>query len=291
MPTSDLPFRGFPRAQVAGVAFVMTILACSSGSVPIGKDGQDSGAGRDTGTASDSGGATCGTTTCAAGELCCESEDSTCTPTCMSVAHCPVLGRACQVGDAGADAKRVDAASSLEWYWTCGDPVCQTFDAGGVDAGSGIPGCQAVGASCSTQGATCGTPSVTTCGATLICDDKDPKGPGGVGCPISSRAYKDGIQYVGATELQDLHDEALRMKLATYTYQARVADPHPKHLGFIVEDNPDSAAVDPAHHRVDLYGYVSMVVAAMQVQEKEIVELRAELAAAQHKKALPSKRP
>ena len=31
------------------------------------------------------------------------------------------------------------------------------------------------------------------------------------------------------------------------------------------------------HDRVDMYGYVSMVVAAMQVQEKEIAELRAQV--------------
>jgi hypothetical protein len=72
------------------------------------------------------------------------------------------------------------------------------------------------------------------------------------------------------------------MHLATYNYKTTVDDPNPKHLGFIIEDNPpQSPAVDWSHDRVDLYGYLSMVVATMQVQEKEIAELRRELARAQ----------
>jgi hypothetical protein len=70
-----------------------------------------------------------------------------------------------------------------------------------------------------------------------------------------------------------------------------VADPHTKHLGFIIEDQPESLAVDQTHHRVDLYGYVSMMVAAMQVQEKEIAALRQELQLAQGKSACAPGRP
>ena len=47
--------------------------------------------------------------------------------------------------------------------------------------------------------------------------------------------------------------------------------------GFIIEDQPQSLSVDRGHDRVDMYGYVSMIVAAMQVQEKEIASLRKEL--------------
>jgi hypothetical protein len=82
---------------------------------------------------------------------------------------------------------------------------------------------------------------------------------------------------VSDAELRALHDEALGLKLATYNYKPQVADPKPKHVGFIIEDNPESVAVDSTHSRVDLYGYVSMVVAGMQVQEKEIAELKKEL--------------
>jgi hypothetical protein len=102
------------------------------------------------------------------------------------------------------------------------------------------------------------------------------------GCPISSRKYKDEIQYVDNAALQQLHDETIGIRLATYNYKAQVADPNPKHLGFIIEDRPpQSSAVDWSHERVDLYGYLSMVVATMQVQEKEIAELRRQLELAQ----------
>lgn len=46
------------------------------------------------------------------------------------------------------------------------------------------------------------------------------------------------------------------------------------HLGFIVEDQPPSLSVDRGHDRVDLYGYMSMAIATMQVQDKEIAELK-----------------
>lgn len=168
--------------------------------------------------------------------------------------------------------------ASLRWYTTCGYPVCRVpaLDAGVVDAG---PPCPAVGTSCGTQGMTCGTRTDANCGTILICASQDPKAGVG-GCPISSKKYKNDIEYLGDTELQKLHDEALGIKLATYKYKTQVDDPTPTHLGFIIEDNPQSAAVDSMHNRVDMYGYVSMVVAGMQVQEKEIAQLRKELEAA-----------
>jgi len=170
------------------------------------------------------------------------------------------------------------AATDLRWYLTCGDPVCPapSFDAslqtdGAVeDAGT----CPGIGASCSTMGQTCGGP--TSCNSVETCLDHDPQTAGG--CPISSRKFKDDIEYLDPTQLERMHDEVLRVRLATYNYKGQYADPNPKHLGFIVEDNPQSLAVDRGHDRVDLYGYLSMVVAAMQVQEKEIAALKQELA-------------
>jgi len=167
-------------------------------------------------------------------------------------------------------------APMYKWYATCGYPVCQVdVDAGSSDAG---PACPAVGSACATVGDKCGTPSPANCGVTYVCSDHDPKA-GPAGCPISSRQYKSGIEYLDEAELAQLHDDTLRIKLASYKYKPEVANPEPSHLGFIIEDNPGSPAVDAEHHRVDLYGYVSMVVATMQVQEKEIAELRKELEA------------
>ena len=108
------------------------------------------------------------------------------------------------------------------------------------------------------------------CGATEECASSDPtRGPGG--CPTSSRRYKDEIRYVDAPALERLHDETLRLRLATYRYKPEVADPRPTHLGFIIEDTPQaSPAVDDAREHVDLYGAVSMLVATLQVQEKQL---------------------
>jgi hypothetical protein len=98
---------------------------------------------------------------------------------------------------------------------------------------------------------------------------------------MSSRAFKDGIRYVDGPGLEQLHDETLRLRLATYRYKPTVADPSRAHLGFIIEDTPPtSPAVVSDRDHVDLYGYMSMLVATMQVQEKEIADLRRELAAA-----------
>jgi hypothetical protein len=184
----------------------------------------------------------------------------------------PEGGPVSDAGDSGTTA-------GLQWYTSCGYPICP----GPVDAGPDADSvdasvvCEAVGSTCTLKGQTCGTPSVANCGVVLVCDDHDPKGPSEGLCPISSRMFKDDIKYMGDAELEALHDEALRMKLATYNYKGQVADPGPKHLGFIIEDDPHSLAVDETHNRVDLYGYVSMVVASMQVQEKEIAELKREL--------------
>jgi hypothetical protein len=176
--------------------------------------------------------------------------------------------------EASADAGGAsDGGGPLQWYVTCGDPVCRVPpDGGPVDSG---PPCPALGTSCTTKGETCGTRDpLVNCGAIEVCDDHDPA----VNCPISSRAFKEGVRYLGDAQLEALHDEALRTRLATYRYTSAVTDdPAATHLGFVIEDQPASLAVDRAHGRVDLYGYASMTVAALQVQEKEIAALRREV--------------
>jgi hypothetical protein len=150
-------------------------------------------------------------------------------------------------------------------------------DAGPLTDDAGAP-CPPIASSCSVQGQQCGTADYFyNCGAIEVCASQDPTKPPNA-CPISSRKFKDGIEYVDGAGLRQLHDETLQMRLATYNYKAQVGDPNPKHLGFIIEDNPpNSPAVDWSHDRVDLYGYLSMVVATMQVQEEEISDLRREL--------------
>jgi hypothetical protein len=133
-----------------------------------------------------------------------------------------------------------------------------------------------VGTWCTSKGQTCND-CTQGCGAKVVCDDHDPTA-GPYGCPISSRKFKENVGYLEASDLERLHAEAMKMRLATYNYKDMYGNPYEKHLGFIIEDNPQSLAVDRGHDRVDIYGYLSMVVASMQVQEKEIQELRSKLA-------------
>ena len=79
------------------------------------------------------------------------------------------------------------------------------------------------------------------------------------------------------SERERIAGDVARLKLATYEYR----DPAlagKRHLGFIIEDVPGSPAVDRDGNMVDLYGYASMLVAAVQAQGEEIAKLKAELA-------------
>lgn len=165
-------------------------------------------------------------------------------------------------------------AGTLQWYTTCGDPVCRPDDAGSCVPDS--KACPAVGSTCTTKGQTCND-CTRGCGVELVCDDHDPKGGTG-GCPISSRKFKENIGYLQADDLARLHDEAMKVRLATYNYKNGYGTPYETHLGFIIEDQPQSLSVDRGHDRVDLYGYLSMILATTQVQQKEIEELRQKVA-------------
>lgn len=94
------------------------------------------------------------------------------------------------------------------------------------------------------------------------------------GCPVSARRFKEGIHYLDDDELRALAGETLDTRLATYSY--KIGDPGTR-LGFIIDDRPGSPAVSAGKERVDLYAYTSMAVATLQVQSREIDELRREV--------------
>ena len=69
------------------------------------------------------------------------------------------------------------------------------------------------------------------------------------------------------------HAQLIDLPLASYHYKrAKCAGPQ---LGFIIEDIEPSVAVSGDH--VNMYGYLSMAVAAIQVQQEQIAELQREL--------------
>lgn len=98
-------------------------------------------------------------------------------------------------------------------------------------------------------------------------------------CPQSSRAVKREIAYVKEAERKALAQEILSVKLARYDY----VDPQKsgRKLGFILEDQPDASF--SGEGRVDLYAYMSAVVALAQEQQLEIEALKKEIAALQDK--------
>jgi len=95
-------------------------------------------------------------------------------------------------------------------------------------------------------------------------------------CPISRARYKEDIRYLGPEDVQRLHDELMKFPLATYRYKG---DACREHLGFIIEDVEPSLSVDAPDDVVDLYGYTTMAVAALQAQAHELDALKREVAA------------
>ena len=166
-----------------------------------------------------------------------------------------------------------DPSPPPRFFFTCGDPVCR-----GYVRPENMPPCTATqqpGQACASEGLTC-DPS-DACNRQLLCSRDDPTlQPGG--CPISLAAWKKDIRYLDEGERQRQHDAVVRMPLATWRYLTEGADA-PARLGFLIDDVGAAPCVHPSGQRVDLYGYTSMTVAAVQVQAREIEALRAELAA------------
>ncbi len=145
---------------------------------------------------------------------------------------------------------------------------------------SGTPDTKAVFCStagvCETsfKGSVCGK---NVCGPTQTCCNgvpfPEPTCFNSTACPISQRKFKKDIAYLTDEDKQRLSSELLRIPLATYRYKSE-GEADRAHLGFIIDDIAPSAAVTEKGDRVDMYGYATMSVATLQVQAREIAELR-----------------
>jgi len=164
--------------------------------------------------------------------------------------------------------------ADLQWVTACGPPVVRVD---GEPCPDSVKRCtsEQLGEPCSERWATCceadSDCTFDICNAGLVCDTQPP-----LTCPISRRRYKQDIEYLGPTALAQLHDALLAIKLATFRYK-REAPAAAPHLGFIIEDVEPSPSADSAHDMVDLYGYLSMAVGAIQVQAKQIDALQQEV--------------
>lgn len=172
------------------------------------------------------------------------------------------LGATCGGEDDGGDPE-------LMWYQTCGDPACAGYN---PPADAVLCTDEMVGDTCMDGGVSCVIVD-DDCNASLMCTDSDPA----TNCPISQRAAKRDIAYLSGEERNSVARQLLDTRLARYHYREQATDA-PRHLGFIIEDQPGSPAVLPRGDRVDVYGYTSMAVAAIQEQAEELARLRAEVA-------------
>lgn len=177
-------------------------------------------------------------------------------------------------GEGGATSTTTGGGGSgggaLQWWTTCGDPAC-----GGHTPDPNVPLCttEMENAACSTPDALCDLGD--DCNTRLLCSDMDPKA---AGCPISRARYKREIQYLDEASLGRVRDDLLSMPLATWRYVSEDGA-GPEHLGFIIDDAPSTPAVARDGEHVDVYGYTSMAVAAIQAQQRQIATLSAELQA------------
>jgi hypothetical protein len=99
----------------------------------------------------------------------------------------------------------------------------------------------------------------------------------GTMCPISQRKMKKDIHYLTSDERQQLNDELMDFRVATYRYKTESAEER-EHLGFIIDDVAPSPAVLASGDRVDMYGYSTMTVAALQIQARQIAALEKQMA-------------
>ena len=151
----------------------------------------------------------------------------------------------------------------------CGGACCAYGE--WCDASGATPVCRCGSGNGCTGGDMCGAPTVNAenpCG--IICCS-------GGNCPISRRMYKRDVHELTRDELDRIYGDLRQIKLTTYQYKNEpVSSPH--RLGFIIDDTKTPYPVNPDGNSVNLYGYVSMAVAAIQAQSEEIAALRAEVA-------------
>jgi hypothetical protein len=159
------------------------------------------------------------------------------------------------------------APATPQWWSTCGPPVCSANI-----PPSGLPPCGTMdktGNPCAKPGLQCDTGD--PCVGPLTCATSNPS-PNT--CPVSRAKYKQDIEYVSRDERAKLASDIQSIPLVRYRYKD---GPEREHLGFIIEDIEPSPSVDSKHDQVDLYGYTSMAVAALQQQHAEIEALKHEV--------------
>jgi len=113
-------------------------------------------------------------------------------------------------------------------------------------------------------------------GGARICESNVWTSGEGGPCPISTARLKTDISYLDSSKLAQLSNELQSLKVASWKYSSPALGEGVRY-GIIVEDAPDSSAVDINRQMVDLYGLTSLLIADAQVKDLEIKALRAEI--------------
>ncbi len=150
----------------------------------------------------------------------------------------------------------------------CGDSCCNQGE--WCDTSGGTPVCRCGSAGACTDGNSCTAPlgGADQCGV-ICCQGND--------CPLSRRAFKRDVHPLNAAEIDQVYAQLRNIKLTTYRYKSEPASAAPR-LGFIIDDTASEYPINGDGNSVNLYGYTSMAVAAIQAQSQEIAALRAEVA-------------
>ncbi len=197
-------------------------------------------------------------------------------------------------GDGGAECQPACKNTLTCCDGQCVDLTADTFNCGVCGklcpAGDYCEASNCVPTTCPPQGCMGGTSccEFQCCGAdqvcclyngtvtTFKCEDSD-AGACELGCGgmcISRRDAKRDIQYLDEAQLQSAEEQVLKIPLAHFNYKWD-APSERRRLGFIIEDvAPNPGVIDAARGEVDLYGYTSLAVAALQEQAREIERLR-----------------
>jgi hypothetical protein len=170
----------------------------------------------------------------------------------------------------------LDGCPEFRWYQAClvtpirGEEICPPSTVFCTTEELDAP-CRKRDASCCEADSRCLNGN---CNTRLQCTDHDPTP---VACRLRSRRqFKQDIEYLAPADLERLRAKLLGINLTRFRYKGEPSSTAP-HLGFIIEDVEPSPSVDSQNDAVDLYGYVSMAVATIQVQQGEIQALRQEI--------------
>lgn len=162
----------------------------------------------------------------------------------------------------------------LQYYTSCGDPVCEGY--AGPTEGLAICSTEEEAATCSEEGSECDLENA--CNQRLICASSNPA----LECPVSEAKHKRDIVYINEKRSQEIAESVQKMKIAEWNYNKDEQNRKAR-LGFLIDDHAQLPAVLANGKQVDLYGYTSMTVVALQQQAKHIERLEAKIAELEQK--------